>query len=287
MEEQAPQLVDPVAESDPHRPMEVQNLTDQDIPSQDLSHQGSNIQDSPELKEPDSINSPRLLQVRLKAVGQQLHLFLPPMAEVNYISPPDWSEILAQLEQRLSSGERFWSANTLVDLQAGDRLLDANQLEDLGEALTSHGLKLVRINTQRRQTAIAAAGAGLNIEQQNHLASLTQLEASAGQLLEEPLYLTLTVRSGTEINHPGTVIINGDVNAGAEITAAGDILVWGKLRGKAHAGSQGNRSAKIMALQMSATQLRIADYIARVETPSHHPEVAAVINDQICLMPVS
>lgn len=230
---------------------------------------------------------PRVLQVRLKAVDQKLHLFLPAIAPINHLLLPDWSEILAQLEQRLSSGSRFWSPNTPVDLQAGDRLLDANQLEDLAESLNSHGLKLVKVNTQRRQTAIAAAASGFNVEQQLDFAPLTQVETTSTPILEEPLYLTMTVRSGTEINHPGTVIIAGDVNAGAEITAAADIIVWGKLRGKAHAGSQGNRSAKIMALQMSATQLRIADCIARVESSGHTAEVAKVINDQICLMPVS
>jgi septum site-determining protein MinC len=99
----------------------------------------------------------------------------------------------------------------------------------------------------------------------------------------------MTIRSGAEIVHPGSVIIFGDVNAGGEVIAEGDILVWGKLKGKAHAGVKGNAQAVIMALHMEATQLRIADFIARVDTPATNfcPEIA-YINQQgapgICIV---
>jgi septum site-determining protein MinC len=55
--------------------------------------------------------------------------------------------------------------------------------------------------------------------------------------------------------------------------------VWGRLRGMAHAGLDGNRNCRIMALQMQPTQLRIADVVARPpETPpaEYLPEVAYV-----------
>ena len=65
----------------------------------------------------------------------------------------------------------------------------------------------------------------------------------------------------------------------APVVAEGDILVWGRLRGVAHAGSKGNARCLIMAMQMQPTQLRIADFVARPpETPpaQYHPEVAYV-----------
>ena len=35
----------------------------------------------------------------------------------------------------------------------------------------------------------------------------------------------------------------GDVNAGAEIVADGNVIVWGRVRGMIHAGAKGDRSA--------------------------------------------
>jgi septum site-determining protein MinC len=87
-----------------------------------------------------------------------------------------------------------------------------------------------------------------------------------------------------EIRHPGTVVILGEVNPGGIVVAAGDILVWGRLRGFAHAGAFGNSECLIMALQMEPTQLRIADYVARSpETPpaQFYPEVAYVTPEGI------
>ncbi|HBE30931.1 MAG TPA: septum site-determining protein MinC, partial [Cyanobacteria bacterium UBA11368] len=84
---------------------------------------------------------------------------------------------------------------------------------------------------------------------------------------------------GMEIRHPGTVVILGDLNPGSMVVADGDILVWGRLRGVAHAGAKGNTGCLIMALQMEPTQLRIADYLARApEKPpaQFFPEVAYV-----------
>lgn len=97
----------------------------------------------------------------------------------------------------------------------------------------------------------------------------------------EPLYLQMTIRSGVEIRHPGTVVIVGDVNPGGSIIANGDILVWGRLRGIVHAGAKGNSQSVIMTLQMEPTIIRIADQVARgPEKPpaQFYPEVAYVMD---------
>jgi len=64
----------------------------------------------------------------------------------------------------------------------------------------------------------------------------------------------------------------GDVNAGAEIVAAGDVLVWGRLRGVVHAGASGNDNAMVSALMLAPMQLRIGKYIARSPDELNHPQ---------------
>ena len=54
----------------------------------------------------------------------------------------------------------------------------------------------------------------------------------------------------------------GDVNPGAEIIAAGDVIVFGALRGVAHAGAEGDASARIWALSIEPSQIRIANFVA-------------------------
>ena len=77
------------------------------------------------------------------------------------------------------------------------------------------------------------------------------------------LYIQRTLRSGQSITSEGNIVIIGDVNPGSEVIAKGDITVWGILGGIAHAGSDGNKYARIRALKMNAIQLRIADTFAR------------------------
>lgn len=221
-------------------------------------------------------------QVRFKSEGGRLLLLLPPEGDGDESTPATpfhWTEVWQQLKQRLDAGERFWQPSTTVHLLARDRLLDARQLQAIADALTEAQLQLKRVYTSRRQTAVAAATAGYSVEQQASIAHLNQPSPEAAQAMAEPLYLETTLRSGADIQHNGTVVILGDVNPGSSVVAEGDILVWGRLRGVAHAGSKGNARCLIMAMQMEPTQLRIADFVARApETPpaQYFPEVAYV-----------
>lgn len=230
-----------------------------------------------DLDEQESISKQ---QVTFKSEQGRLLLLLPQAARKSFTSA-EWEELCQQLKQRLGSEERFFQPNTTVHLIARNRLLDSRQLQDIDELLQTAQLRMKRIYTQRRQTAVAAATAGYSVEQQTKLEHLNDAQ-DQGKALETPLYLQMTIRSGTEIRHPGSIVVLGDVNPGGALIAAGDIFVWGRLRGVAHAGSEGNEACRIMALHMQPTQLRIADKVARApEKPpvSYQPEVAYV-NDE-------
>ena len=83
---------------------------------------------------------------------------------------------------------------------------------------------------------------------------------SSKGLPTQALFVKTTFRSGESVNHPGDVVVLSDVNPGAEILAGGDIVVFGKLRGLAHAGVGGDTKAAIIALELDAQQLRIGPY---------------------------
>ena len=227
-------------------------------------------------------------QIHLQLEQGQLYLSLPTALATS----ADWVALWPQLKQRLAASQRSWPPQTPVTLMAGDLLLDHRQLHQLATVLAEANLQLQRLQTSRRQTAIAAVTAGYSVEQQAPTLALTQVplpkykppQAAGQATLAEPLYVQTTLRSGAEIHHGGTVIILGDLNPGSSVVADGDIFVWGRLRGIAHAGASGDPHCRIMALQMNPTQLRIADRVARapeVAPAQWHPEVAYIGVDGI------
>ncbi|MGK7916537.1 MAG: septum site-determining protein MinC [Prochloraceae cyanobacterium] len=225
----------------------------------------------------------RFSKVSLKKEGSKILLILPKEETELTI---DWSKVWQELKYRLNTSERFWQPGTAVDLIANNLLLDGRQLQIIAEVLREADLHLKLICTSRRQTAVAAATAGYSVKQESPSQSLASSSPQGGKEWAEPLYLRTTLRSGMEVRHPGTVVLLGDLNPGATVIAAGDILVWGCLRGIAHAGAQGNRECRIMALRMEPTQLRIADSVARApEAPPHQfePEVAYITPEGIRL----
>ena len=102
------------------------------------------------------------------------------------------------------------------------------------------------------------------------------------------LYHVGTLRGGQALHHDGNIVVVGDVNPGTELVATGDVVVFGRLLGVAHAGAQGDVNARVYALHLDATQLRIATSIAANEgqrKAAAEPEVAFVRDNRIVIAP--
>ncbi|MFP3253816.1 MAG: septum site-determining protein MinC [Hydrogenobaculum sp.] len=103
------------------------------------------------------------------------------------------------------------------------------------------------------------------------------------------LIVNKNLRSGQTVEHSGDVLILGDVNEGAEVVAAGNIVVMGTLRGYAHAGAIGDDSSVVVAKKMIPQQLRIGHHIAirgEDEEEPQEAEIAKVIDNKIILEPI-
>lgn len=182
-----------------------------------------------------------------------------------------------------------WLSEELV-LATGDWVLTVADLRDLEPLLLERGLRLVRVEAPAPEALVAAASLGL----------VTQLQRpaeGAASAANDPAGLTAaqdltihqgTLRSGDHLQVEGSVLLLGDVNPGARISAAGDVRVWGRLRGVAHAGCQGNRQARIVALQLRPLQLRIAEAVARGPEdlpPLGYAEQALLVAGAIAIEP--
>ena len=81
--------------------------------------------------------------------------------------------------------------------------------------------------------------------------------------------VTTPVRSGQQVYaRGGDLVVLAPVSAGAEVLADGHIHVYGALRGRALAGVQGDRQARIFCQQLGAELLSIAgSYLVNERLP--------------------
>jgi septum site-determining protein MinC len=85
------------------------------------------------------------------------------------------------------------------------------------------------------------------------------------------LLLDWPVRSGQCVVYPdGDITVVGSVASGAEVVAGGSIHVYGSLRGRAIAGSAGNRRARIFCRKLEAELLAIGGLYRTVEEIEPH-----------------
>jgi septum site-determining protein MinC len=192
--------------------------------------------------------------IQAQAAGLSHLLRLPPSLEA--ASAPE--ELRIALEASELQGP--------LTLEAGDWLLKLPQLRQLQKLLTARGLQLVRLRSGSRESLVAAAALGLEVEWMGsgEAGNGNPEQAHPGGSAAFGLAIQRgTLRSGDHLQVEGSALILGDVNPGARVSAGGHVLVWGRLRGSAHAGRHGDSSARIVALQLRPLQLRIADAVAR------------------------
>ena len=85
-----------------------------------------------------------------------------------------------------------------------------------------------------------------------------------------------SIRSGQKMEFEGSLVILGDVNAGAEILAEDNVVILGILRGMAHAGAKGNKEAIIAAASIESAQIRIADIVKQIEKEDNTEELKEI-----------
>jgi septum site-determining protein MinC len=194
----------------------------------------------------------------------------------------DWEEQINELISHIDANLDFFKGAKLV-LDVGDRSLKSPQLSSLRGDLSDYEVKLKAILSSDHATERASQDLGLEIkiDQSSHQTETSSIDSSLDG--EEAIFLERTLRSGHKVSHPGHIVVLGDVNPGAELIAGGNIIVWGRLLGVVHAGAGGDQDAVVCALDLSPTQLRIADKIS-VSPPRKgkpKPEIAFLDGDQL------
>ena len=194
----------------------------------------------------------------------------------------DWLDGEKILFKEIETQADFLSgAKIFIDVQT--QIINALSMGKLIEKLSDKGLKLVGIISDSYKTERSALSYGLRttIEKRKNITNLNQTSQKNKKNKEKTIFLRQTLRSGALLETTGDVTILGDVNPGATIIAAGNIVVWGKLRGNVHAGCEGNQDAIICSLEFLTEQARIAGQL--IELPKKRkklqPEFASIENN--------
>jgi len=180
---------------------------------------------------------------------------------------------------------RFKGGNAALNL--GSRVLDAEAISSLES--------LLRDNFELTLTGLWCGPDALRVllaQSPGVSASTQDLPADGGQRPDdrtETLLVRGTCRSGMTVHNNGAVVVMGDVNPGAEISATGDVVIYGRLCGLAHAGSSGAEDSIVVALSIEEPQLRIGRHmgtgaLARMARKGvSGPYIATVQDDNIII----
>ncbi len=202
------------------------------------------------------------LTVDLRAYKDGLRLIVTPNLSMDEISAAIADE-LARMNQPL--------AGVSVQIDINPLILKKEVLNDLRvEIEARHDLQVRGVDLPKR--ALGGDGFSTTMRQESDYRARRSMEKS--RIVRE------TIRSGqTETFAEGNLIIYGDVNPGGEVSAGGDIIVLGALRGSAHAGMNGRLSSVIIAMDLVPLQLQIGNYITRPmvgQKSQGYPEIARV-----------
>ena len=183
----------------------------------------------------------------------------------------------AALDARLRQTPVFFeNAPLVIDLEGAQDLDAAQDLARLAAELRARRLSVFAVQNGNAEQEAAAVSAGLIALPGGRSVALDRVTrpdarpARRGGRPAEPepesrpepqgsRLVTQPVRSGqTVFAEHGDLVIVGSVSSGAEVIAAGNIHVYGRLRGRALAGVNGDTSARIFCHALDAELLAIA-----------------------------
>ena len=173
-------------------------------------------------------------------------------------------------------------------LYINEEKLSFDEIITLRNKLIESNIKLLKVISDSKEVIIAANS--LKIEGIYSNSKFDELfpKVSSTKSSIDVTHIGM-VRSGDLISSNGNLIIIGDVNPGAKISAKKNIYVWGKLCGVAFAGKNGDNDSTISSLYLNALQLRINKTVAigPKEKPSNnYPEVAIIDKGKIIIKPL-
>lgn len=225
--------------------------------------------------EPEQTEETRRALARKLLRGSRSGLLLT--LEPGYV----WAQVLDVLAASLAESPTFFQG-ALLSLDTRRRRLEPSEMKDLQALLAPYEMTFKEVGSDELHDPRTLPSGATRLPPAGDTTPTLAIRASD---VTNTLFTRRTIRSGQRLRYESSVVILGDVNAGAEVIAGGDVVVWGTLRGTVHAGYPGNEEAIVCALALAPVQLRIGALASRPPedggVPPQMPEVASVKNGQI------
>lgn len=159
----------------------------------------------------------------------------------------------------------FVNAPLVLDLEQAAGVESKADFVRLVRQMRARRLSAIGIQNATAEQSVAAFGAGLITLQGGREVALERGGSPVAEAPKTPepaagtLLVTEPVRSGQRIfADRGDVVIVASVGSGAEVIAHGNVHVYGPLRGRALAGVNGDRTARIFCQSLEAELVAIA-----------------------------
>jgi septum site-determining protein MinC len=210
-----------------------------------------------------------------------------------------WPSLMVALGRRLEQASGFFRGGH-VAVDVGARSLTEPELKTLFDLLKTHGMDLGVLRTVAERTFQSALALGISATHETMEGSPAAIAQRANTNEDRYAYFVYrgNLRSGQVLDRRDHVVVIGDVNPGAEVISDGDIMVWGRLRGIAHAGARGNGKSIVAALELDPVQLRINTMIAispgahengsrrpAVKSGAKRAEIARLVENRLVIEP--
>lgn len=160
-----------------------------------------------------------------------------------------FGELLEAIGKKFSESARFWGSVQMT-LTLEGRELTAAQEFAIVDTITKNSQIEVLCLLDTDAERIERCEKALNDK-------LMELNSQTGQFYRG------TLKRGDCLESEASIVIIGNVDHGARVTAKGNIIVLGELKGTVTAGVSGNPQAVVMALDMAPLQIRIGDMSSR------------------------
>lgn len=181
----------------------------------------------------------------------------------------DQKGIATQLQTKIDEAPSFFkNAPVLFDLNEIRKKKQDLDLFALTETVRNKGLIPIGIRggtEEHKQAALELNIAAFSDFQFNIAAAKKrppkiEIESPQGasEASSETKLITRPIRSGQRIYAAGDLVVLSQVSAGAEIMAAGNIHIYGTLRGRALAGVKGNVECRIFCSNLQAELVSVA-----------------------------
>ena len=221
--------------------------------------------------------------IKLKGTGDGIKIYLASGFSI--------TEITHALYTKLDEYRKFFGSGKCSIYFIGENISDTDKLRleavskaMLPEAAVNYGEKtilkklesLLEKSAEKQKTAKKDDEAPRQAPEDLEEVIATNFKSSRARFFEG------AVKPGRRVESDSHMVLVGDVLEGGEVCASGNIVIFGRLLGSAHAGTGGSKNAYIIALDFMPQGVAIAGTgVTEVDFKGGGAKKAYLINNEI------